>query len=641
MLEEAGDSDRVTQSHKNASQMMRLRAYQSRIVSVAAAVNTVAVLPTGAGKTLIAAELIRVRRAACPQSKSLFLVPTCLLVSQQAQELRSWTQLEVGEYMGGIALPQEFDVLVSTPKAFEMAQRRGEAPSWPSLDVVIFDEVHHVLKEHPYRKLATSLRRSCPAPGGPRVLGLTASVTYAVDPGKVEASMRRLCEELQVQKMELASEDELRESGYHAFGTQAEVMLPKDAVVPGVVIQAGVLDPAERKPHLMMPSFFRRVSNGEATQFSIDLMRLVRSIEREVGEADRSFVSPLDRKAADWGKYAYDNKGQSILYAALEHWYEALRLLVVSWEEAADASIMFLQMTHSFDPGVWSASMETQIDRFCEAYVTQSFPRFYHLKDVLMYKLSEFEKTPDRQFRGIIFVQQRVMTHIIEHVIDSDCELSASLRPVCIYAQSSPATPSFRISKKDVEQRIQMFASGKANVLICTVVAEEGMDIPAANCVIRFDPVQNAVSFNQGRGRARQEDSSFVIMSEQQGRSAAILASAEQQQLAVARKFQPSECNGESAQKDRIAQQSREQSAKDVLTALHNGTVAALHLYCKKTKVDLNEQFAKEGSEWVCTLSYQSVLRDCTARGLANGKKAARLRAAADLIQCLRAQSST
>ena len=38
--------------------------------------------------------------------------------------------------------------------------------------------------------------------------------------------------------MELASEDELRESGYHAFGTQAEVMLPKDAVVPGVVIQA-------------------------------------------------------------------------------------------------------------------------------------------------------------------------------------------------------------------------------------------------------------------------------------------------------------------------------------------------------------------------------------------------------------------
>lgn len=90
-----------------------------------------------------------------------------------------------------------------------------------------------------------------------------------------------------------------------------------------------------------------------------------------------------------------------------------------------------------------------------------------------------------------------------------------------------------------MKQNLHKFASGEANLLISTVVAEEGMDIPAANCVICFDPVLNTVYFNQGRGRARQQGSSFVIMSEQDGRSAEALARAEQQQLSIAQNFQP------------------------------------------------------------------------------------------------------
>lgn len=608
---------------------MLLRGYQERIVAVAATFNTVAVLPTGAGKTLIAAELIRKHQASHPRAKSLFLVPTCLLVPQQAAELQEWTQLTVGEFTGGLAFPKAFDVLVSTPKAFEHAQLRGEAPSWRELDIVIFDEVHHVLKEHPYRKLAASLRRTCPLPLGPRVLGLTASVTYAVEPAKVQSSIRRLCMELQIQKMELADESELRQSGYHAFGTVAEVMLNEKVELPTAGAKAGLLKPEERKPHLMMQSFFHRVDKGEATQFARDLMRCVRSMEQAVGAADSKFVSPLSRRASEWGKYAHGNTDKCGLYAALEHWYEALRLLVVSWEEADDASITFLQMTNSFDVDIWPTHVGEQINTLRSAYATEHFPRFDHLKDVLMYKL---EKFAPNHFRGLVFVQQRVMTHVIEHVISRDRDLSASLRPVCIYAQASPATPSFRISKTDVQQRLQSFASGESNLLICTVVAEEGMDIPAANCVIRFDPVQNAVSFNQGRGRARQEHSSFVIMSEQEGRSADILARAEKQQLAVAKNFQPAERNAAFIERERFAQQQREHMAKN---ALLDYSFAALNLYCKKTKVDLREQFIQEGGEWVCILNYQSVLQDMTARGSGNGKKGAKLRAAASLILSL------
>ena len=197
----------------------------------------------------------------------------------------------------------------------------------------------------------------------------------------------------------------------------------------------------------------------------------------------------------------------------------------------------------------------------------------------------------------------------------------------------TPATPSFRVTKANVQQRLHQFASGQANLLISTSVAEEGMDIPAANCVIRFDPVINTVSFSQSRGRGRQEDSSFVIMSEQSGRSAETLARAEQQQLEIVQTFQPTERDTAFIERERTAQEQRERAARSSLnSAPAAGVLLSLNLYCKKTKVDLREHMCKESGDWTCTLVYESLLRVTTARGKGNSKKVAKLSAASELI---------
>merc|ERR1719215_2488749 len=90
------------------------------------------------------------------------------------------------------------------------------------------------------------------------------------------------------------------------------------------------------------------------------------------------------------------------------------------------------------------------------------------------------------------------------------------------------------------------------------------MDVPAANCVIRFDPMLNSVSFVQGRGRARQADSSFVVLSERADRTVAMLAGVEQQQLEIVRNFQPLP-PAQGNEKERTAQLSREANARLVL----------------------------------------------------------------------------
>ena len=172
------------------------------------------------------------------------------------------------------------------------------------------------------------------------------------------------------------------------------------------------------------------------------------------------------------------------------------------------------------------------------------------------------------------------------------------------------------------------------------------MDISRANCVIRFDPVQHSVSFVQGRGRAREVDSSFIILSEQAGRSAEQLAAAEQRQLAVAKSFEPTVRGPAEIERELVAQRNRERGARHVLETaqLEEGkdVLSALNLYCKKTKVDLLEAVNKEGDKWVCHLSYKSCLRETNGRGSAGGKttyakKAAKLSAAIELIYHLRA----
>jgi hypothetical protein len=175
---------------------------------------------------------------------------------------------------------------------------------------------------------------------------------------------------------------------------------------------------AERQPHLLLPTFMARVRSGAATSFSMALMACVRALEKAVRLKAPSFVSPMQKgmPVREWGTYAHRCRaGQG---AELEPWYEALRLLVVSWEEAGDAAATLLRMygadkytnvAGSSSSGAgdgasglnWPpASVRPAVERFW-ASVPETFPRFDHLKDILTY---QYDGKPG--FRGILFVQQ-------------------------------------------------------------------------------------------------------------------------------------------------------------------------------------------------------------------------------------------
>ena len=53
-------------------------------------------------------------------------------------------------------------------------------------------------KDHPYRKIAQHMRRHSQESSGVRILGLTASISYAVTESAIKKSIGQLCNELQI-----------------------------------------------------------------------------------------------------------------------------------------------------------------------------------------------------------------------------------------------------------------------------------------------------------------------------------------------------------------------------------------------------------------------------------------------------------
>lgn len=218
-----------------------------------------------------------------------------------------------------------------------MQQTEVSLFSWSNYWLCVFDEVHHVLKQHPYRVIAHGIkewneRNDC-API--QTIGLSASLTYAVGQKEVESALRSLCYDLSITRMISPSQDELISGGY--IPNDDSIETPKRLWQ----VPRGIVTEDERKPHLLYEVFFERISNNTTTPFALMIYKVVQAIENEIKNECDFFASPLgNRKLNSWEDHAHKMKNDAVigspmqvLFQFLEVWYVALRIIVQSWEE--------------------------------------------------------------------------------------------------------------------------------------------------------------------------------------------------------------------------------------------------------------------------------------------------------------------
>lgn len=121
----------------------------------------------------------------------------------------------------------------------------------------------------------------------------------------------------------------------------------------------------------------------------------------------------------------------------------------------------------------------------------------------------------DSHSSTIIFVEQRVVTVMLCHLLRTLPATSRFSTASFVGAASHiqrRSDASNIVSNIDQKRTLQDFRSGDVRILICTSVAEEGLDIQSCNIVVRFDLPQNLKAYVQSRGRARMRASSQYVM---------------------------------------------------------------------------------------------------------------------------------
>lgn len=137
-------------------------------------------------------------------------------------------------------------------------------------------------------------------------------------------------------------------------------------------------------------------------------------------------------------------------------------------------------------------------------------------------KTSFADKEPD-EIACLIFVERRYSAKCLYYVLKKYISLETNLR--------ERIRPQFMVGRNSIiysiesiletkwnKKAIDEFRSKECNLLICSSVLEEGIDVQACNYVFAFDPLKTFNSYVQTKGRARSKDSYYSIFSSSQDR---------------------------------------------------------------------------------------------------------------------------
>ncbi|MGC8885184.1 MAG: ERCC4 domain-containing protein [Candidatus Nanoarchaeia archaeon] len=446
---------------------LELRIYQQTILNSALNQNTLVVLPTGLGKTHIA---IALAGLLYQKGKILMLAPTLPLVNQHAKTFAQFfSPPEELAVLSGKVEPKEREnlwtrakLIFATPQTIKHDLISGKI-NLKDLALLIFDEAHRASGEYPYSfiaKICVEQNPSC------RILALTAS------PGTPEKT-KELCTNLFLDKVEIRNRNHPEIAPYvKSIQTNFVLInLPQQFINIKENLEAAIANRVQIINSLTNSNLnLNKLSRKTLLNLKQELQKRF-VIDKHYGRALSVCASLIKIQHA-------------LLLLTTESISAFCSYLNQIWNEASRHKTKTLtDITSDFRI---RAAYSLALDLFQKGI---EHPKIAALKDVVKKQISE---NPNSKI--LIFTEYR----------DNIAPILSALEMPGIAAhkfigQASRLEPG--MSQKTQAEIIERFKKGELNVLVCTSVAEEGIDIPAVNLVVFYSPLPSVIRTIQRRGR--------------------------------------------------------------------------------------------------------------------------------------------
>lgn len=451
------------------------------------------VAPTALGKTIVATLVAADRLEKVKNSKILVLAPSKPLAIQHESTFKEFLTVPCSSITGAVKTDErvkrweESQIICATPQTVESDLLKGRY-SLKDVSLVVFDECHHGVGSYSYVYLASRYVKESKFN---LILGLTAS------PGSDKEKIKEVCDNLYIQSIVVKTEEDNDVRPYF-----------NPVAIDWVRVKmSSELEKIKTHVDKALKIRLKGLKNmGVIRTVSVNKLDILKARGRVQSAIARS-VNPK--------KECF--QAISILSAVIniQHSQELIETQgVVTFnkyvarlrKKKTKAAKSLIQ-----DPNFGKASY---LAREAEKHGLEH-PKLKKVTDIIKKELGQngqtklqsdrYVKDADQKSSKImVFTQYRDSLEMIHQKLEKEGIKSAKF-----FGQASRDGEK-GLTQKEQKEIIKAFKIGEYDVLLSTSVAEEGIDIPAVDLVILYEPVPSEVRMIQRRGRTGRKRSGRV-----------------------------------------------------------------------------------------------------------------------------------
>ncbi|MGZ5470219.1 MAG: helicase-related protein [Nitrososphaeraceae archaeon] len=473
------------------------RLYQNIIFNSSKNKNSLIVLPTSLGKTVISALICAEILYNYKQSRILIMAPTRPLVLQHLLSFSSFLKVLDDQkiLVTGKISPstrkmiwdnKTIKLIFATPEVIrnDLNESRLDLKDF---GLIVFDEAHRAIKDYAYTLISKKYMQQSP---NPHIVAMTAS------PGSDKNRIQQICNNLYIEHIEYRNEEDADVKPYvNPIELEWEFLELSEKYRQIILLFKSMLQ--EKLRWLIFRGLIKK--NNIDYVFKRDLLELAEVLQRNL-------------------KFSL-NEEKGPLYLALLNQSAALSLMycIELIESQGPFSLKtFIKRMESSEGKAHSLILKDSRmkDIFKLLENVTEHPKLIYILDLC--KKEKLDTSAKKNTNVLLNNSQSSQILIFSHYRDTATHIVEELNKTGIksfrFVGQSTRNNDIGMNQNEQSVILDSFRKKEFNVLVATSIAEEGLDIPEVKLVIFYEPVASEIRHIQRKGRTGRKSSGNVII---------------------------------------------------------------------------------------------------------------------------------